>query len=127
MNSRSKGGERTLANASWRYSEVVSCPYFALASDWLVARRPAEDKEVMKTRQEAAAAVDKEMVAPLMQWRLDGQPAGNGWTSPSNNGAFGTDYYHRTGAVLADPRPRSGSSRYGRPEIVLQGSGPSKK
>jgi Cu/Ag efflux pump CusA len=23
--------------------------------------------------------------------------------SPANNGAFGTDYYHRTGAVKADP------------------------
>ena len=34
---------------------------------------------------------------------LNGQPAGNGWTSPANNGAFGTDYYHRTGAVKADP------------------------
>jgi hypothetical protein len=31
------------------------------------------------------------------------QPAGNGWTSPANNGEFGTDYYHRTGAVKADP------------------------
>ena len=39
----------------------------------------------------------------MMQWRYNGQPAGNGWTSPANNGAFGTDYYHRTGAVKADP------------------------
>ena len=38
-----------------------------------------------------------------MRWRYNGQPAGNGWTSPANNGAFGTDYYHRTGAVKADP------------------------
>jgi hypothetical protein len=32
----------------------------------------------------------------MMWWRFNGQPAGNGWTSPANNGAFGTDYYHRT-------------------------------
>jgi len=63
----------------------------------------AKDADVMKTLQEAAAAADQEMISPLMQWRYNGQPAGNGWTSPSNNGAFGTDYYHRTGAVLADP------------------------
>jgi hypothetical protein len=63
----------------------------------------AKDPEVMKTLQAAAAAADQEMISPLMQWRYNGQPGGNGWTSPSNNGAFGTDYYHRTGAVLADP------------------------
>ncbi|MGB8907789.1 MAG: DUF1214 domain-containing protein [Candidatus Cybelea sp.] len=36
-------------------------------------------------------------------WRFNGQPVGNGWTSPSNNAAFGTDHYHRAGAVKADP------------------------
>jgi hypothetical protein len=39
----------------------------------------------------------------MMQWRYNGQPAGNGWTSPADNGAFGTDYIHRAGAVRADP------------------------
>ncbi len=29
--------------------------------------------------------------------------SGNGWTTPTNNAVFGTDYYHRTGAVKADP------------------------
>ena len=38
-----------------------------------------------------------------MQWRYNGQPAGNGWTSESNNAAFGTDYIHRMGAVKAYP------------------------
>ena len=38
-----------------------------------------------------------------MRWRVNGQPAGNGWTSPANNGAFGTDYFHRMGAAKADP------------------------
>ena len=63
----------------------------------------AKDPEVMKTLRETAIAADKELIAPLMWWRYNGQPAGNGWTSPANNGAFGTDYYHRTGAVKADP------------------------
>jgi hypothetical protein len=63
----------------------------------------AKDPEVMKTLRATAAAADREMLPPLMQWRFNGQPAGNGWTSPANNAAFGTDYYHRTGAVLADP------------------------
>ena len=63
----------------------------------------AKDPEVMKTLRETAFAADKELIAPMMQWRYNGQPAGNGWTSASNNGAFGTDYIHRMGAVKADP------------------------
>ena len=35
--------------------------------------------------------------------RYNGQPTGHGWTSPADNGAFGTDYIHRAGAVKADP------------------------
>ena len=63
----------------------------------------AKDPEVMKTLRETAFAADKELIAPLMAWRFNGQPAGNGWTSPANNAAFGFDYYHRAGAVKADP------------------------
>ena len=63
----------------------------------------AKDPEVMKTLRETAFAADAELVAPMMRWRVNGEPAGNGWTSPANNGAFGTDYIHRMGAVKADP------------------------
>jgi hypothetical protein len=63
----------------------------------------AKDAEVMKTLRETAFAADAELVAPMMRWRVNGEPAGNGWTSPANNGAFGTDYIHRMGAVKADP------------------------
>jgi hypothetical protein len=63
----------------------------------------AKDPAIMKTLQAAAFAADQELIAPMMQWRYNGQPAGNGWTSPANNGAFGTDYVHRAGAVKADP------------------------
>ena len=52
----------------------------------------AKDPEVMKTLRETAFAADKELIAPMMRWRVNGQPAGNGWTSPAANGAFGTDY-----------------------------------
>ena len=63
----------------------------------------AKDPEVMKTLRETALATDQELVAPMMQWRYNGQPAGNGWTSASNNAAFGTDYIHRMGAVKSFP------------------------
>jgi hypothetical protein len=63
----------------------------------------ARDPAVMKTLRATALAADQELVAPMMRWNVNGQPAGNGWTSPANNGAFGTDYIHRMGAVKADP------------------------
>jgi hypothetical protein len=63
----------------------------------------AKDPEVMATLQESAFAADSELIAPMMQWKFNGQSAGNGWTSPGDNGAFGTDYIHRMGAVKADP------------------------
>ena len=63
----------------------------------------AKDPEVMATLKETAFAADKEIVAPMMHWRYNGQPAGNGWTSESNNAVFGTDYFHRMGAVKAYP------------------------
>ncbi|MGC2747125.1 MAG: DUF1214 domain-containing protein [Pseudolabrys sp.] len=63
----------------------------------------AKDPEVMKTLRETAISADEELIAPMMWWRYNGVSAGNGWTTPTNNANFGTDYYHRTGAVKADP------------------------
>ena len=63
----------------------------------------AKVPEVMNTLRETAFAADKELVAPMMQWHYNGQPAGNGWTSESNNAAFGTDYIHRMGVMKAYP------------------------
>ncbi len=73
--------------------------------NWIgtVLAAAAKNPEVTATLRESAFAANSELVAPMMQWKFNGQPAGNGWTSPANNGAFGTDYIHRTGAVKADP------------------------
>jgi hypothetical protein len=68
-----------------------------------VLEAAAKDPDVMKTLRDTAFAADRDLIAPMMRWRYNGQPAGKGWTSPANNGAFGTDYIHRTGAVKADP------------------------
>ena len=68
-----------------------------------VLEAAAKDPDVKKTLQEIAVAAQKELVDPTVQWRYNGQPVGNGWTSPTNNAKFGTDYYHRTAAVNADP------------------------
>jgi hypothetical protein len=85
--------------------EVPPMPGEEALYKWIasVLDAAAKDPEVLKELQAAGATADKELIAPMMQWKYNGQAAGNGWTSPANNGAFGTDYIHRTGAVLADP------------------------
>jgi hypothetical protein len=51
---------------------------------------------------ESFVAADKELIAPLFQWRLNGRPAGNGWYSPVNNAQWGTDYLNRTGTAKSN-------------------------
>jgi hypothetical protein len=56
----------------------------------------SKDPQVKQALKETAVASDKELIAPLFQWRLNGPPAGNGWYSPVDNAAFGADYAIRT-------------------------------
>jgi hypothetical protein len=39
-------------------------------------------------------------VPPMLWWLVNGQPAGNSWTSPANNGAFGTDWYLTSAPII---------------------------
>jgi hypothetical protein len=55
-----------------------------------------KDPQVKQTLKETAIASDKELIAPLFQWKLNGPPAGNGWYSAKNNAEFGADYVIRT-------------------------------
>jgi hypothetical protein len=55
----------------------------------------AKDPEVMRTLTETAIAAEKELIAPLFQWRYNGVSAGNGWTSAKNNAQWGSDYLSR--------------------------------
>jgi hypothetical protein len=52
--------------------------------------------QVKESLNQAASAADRDMVAPLLQWKYNGVPAGNGWTSSENGAQFGTDYLSRT-------------------------------
>lgn len=56
----------------------------------------SKDPQVKQTLKDTAVASEKELISPLVQWRLNGPPAGNGWYSAVNNGAFGADYAIRT-------------------------------
>ena len=67
-----------------------------------VLEAASEDPQVMQSLKEAAAASERELIAPLVRWRLNGPPAGNGWYSPRNNGAFGVDYAVRTAVAKSN-------------------------
>jgi hypothetical protein len=73
-----------------------------------VLEAAAKNPEIMKTLKETAAQAEREMITPLLQWRYNGRPAGNGWNSPVNNAKWGTDYLNRTGTAksnMYDNRP----------------------
>jgi hypothetical protein len=61
-----------------------------------VLESAAKDPQVKQTLKDAAVAAEKEVMPSFLQWRLNGPPAGNGWYSAVNNGAFGIDYAIRT-------------------------------
>jgi hypothetical protein len=68
----------------------------------------AKDSEIKRTLTETAVAAESEIITPLLQWRYNGRPAGNGWNSPVNNAEWGTDYLNRTATAksnIYDNRP----------------------
>ena len=63
----------------------------------------AHDDPVLKQAiDDEAVRAEKELVDPLLQLRNWGRPAGNNWTSTSNNAAFGTDYFTRTAVAKSN-------------------------
>jgi len=54
-----------------------------------------KDPEIKKALVESFFAADKELIAPLFQWKYNGRPAGNGWNTQDNNAKWGTDYLNR--------------------------------
>ena len=68
----------------------------------------ANDPQIKQTLKETAVAAEREMIAPLFEWRYNGRSAGNGWNSPVDNAEWGTDYLNRTGTAktnMYDNRP----------------------
>jgi len=62
----------------------------------------AKDPAIKKALVESFVAADKELIAPLFQWKFNGRSAGNGWNSPVNNAQWGTDYLNRTGTAKSN-------------------------
>ncbi len=83
---------------------VPPLPGEAALYGWITAvfAAAATDPATRKSLIESFVAADKELVAPLHQWRYNGRPAGNGWNSQGNNAQWGIDYVNRTAAARSN-------------------------
>jgi len=61
-----------------------------------------KDPVIKKALVESFVAADKDTIAPLFQWKMNGRSDGNGWYSPVNNAQWGTDYLNRTGTAKSN-------------------------
>lgn len=61
-----------------------------------------DDPALKQAMIDEAVKAEEEVVAPLLQFRNWGLPAGNNWTTTSNNAAFGTDYFARTAVARSN-------------------------
>ena len=62
----------------------------------------AKDPKIKETLVEAAIAADKDLIGPLFEFRNNGRPVGNGWTSPPNGARWGTDYLSRAATAKSN-------------------------
>jgi hypothetical protein len=62
----------------------------------------AKDPATKTALVESFVAADKELIKPFMQWRYNGIPAGNGWTTTTNGAEWGTDYVNRTAVAVSN-------------------------
>jgi hypothetical protein len=62
----------------------------------------ANDPATKQALAESFIAADQQLIAPLFQWRYNGVPAGNGWTTLTNGAQWGTDYLTRTAVAYSN-------------------------
>jgi hypothetical protein len=62
----------------------------------------AKDPQIKATLVETAVDADKNLIAPLFEFRNNGRPVGNGWNSPPNGARWGTDYLSRTATAKSN-------------------------
>jgi hypothetical protein len=62
----------------------------------------AKDPQIKATLIQTAVAAEEELIRPLFEFHNNGQPGGNGWTSPPNNARWGTDYLSRTATARSN-------------------------
>ena len=85
-------------------SQVPPLPGEESLYGWVgsVMEAALKDPDVNETLKQSAAAAERDMITPLLQWRYNGGPAGNGWNSPVDNAEWGTDYLNRTSTAKSN-------------------------
>ena len=67
-----------------------------------VLEAAAKDPTLKMALVDSFVAADAELINPLLQWRYNGIPAGNGWTTLTNGAEWGTDYVNRTAVAVSN-------------------------
>ncbi len=62
----------------------------------------AKDPRIKETLVQAAVDTEKTLIKQLFEFRNNGRPVGNGWTSPSNGAAWGFDYLSRAATARSN-------------------------
>ncbi|WP_372013325.1 DUF1254 domain-containing protein [Pseudoxanthomonas sp. 10H] len=62
----------------------------------------AKDPKIKEQLVRVAVATEQEVIAPLFEFRNNGRPVGNGWTSPPNGARWGFDYLSRTASAKSN-------------------------
>jgi hypothetical protein len=62
----------------------------------------AANSEVKRILHQTAIAAEEDLIKPLFEFRNNGRPVGNGWTSPPNGARWGTDYLSRAATAKSN-------------------------
>jgi hypothetical protein len=62
----------------------------------------AKDPKIKEHLARIAVATEKDVIAPLFEFRNNGRSVGNGWTSPPNGAKWGFDYLSRTASAKSN-------------------------
>jgi hypothetical protein len=84
--------------------EVPPLPGEEALYSWIksVLDAAGNSPEIKETLKQTAVAAEKEIIDPLFQFRNNGKPVGNGWTSPPNGARWGTDYLSRAATAKSN-------------------------
>jgi hypothetical protein len=67
-----------------------------------VLEAAAKDPRIKNVLTQTAIDAEKALIKPLFEFRNNGRPVGNGWTSPSNGAAWGVDYLSRAATARSN-------------------------
>jgi hypothetical protein len=108
---KSGGGEMQWVNPDTFFDELAGVmksvpplPGEEALYGWIssVLEAAAKNPDHKQWLKEIANAAEKDMIPQFRQWVRVGRSAGNGWNSPVNNAAWGTDYLNRTASAKSN-------------------------